>query len=75
MYWHELTLEQRITVCKSGMIVQQFLDTYQVPSWCDDPDMIDPVFGCWSLFSNNSVTESFCKDCEEYKNVEENSFA
>ena len=70
-YWHELTEEQRVAVRKSGISVHEFIATYQVPLWCDDSDMIDPVFGCWSLCSNKSVTESFCKGCEEYKNVEE----
>ena len=68
-YWHELTEEQRIAVRKSGMSVHEFLNIYQVPQWCGDPDMIDPVFGCWSLCSNTSVTESSCSNCE-YKIIE-----
>ena len=37
------------------------------PKWCNYPDATRPIFGCWSLFGGLVKDESYCKDCDCYK--------
>ena len=41
------------------------------PKWCDYPDATRPFFGCWSLLDGLVKEESYCKDCDCYKQLKD----
>lgn len=58
--FHETTPEER-----EGLTIQQAMERYTQPKWCDYPEALDGRMGCWSLLSNPSaITPDYCKNCE-----------
>lgn len=41
------------------------------PKWCNYPDATTPTLGCWSLLDGLVKDESYCKDCDCYKQLKE----
>jgi hypothetical protein len=69
-YWHQIELEQQEEILKTpGLTVQEFLDTYDQPDWCNYPDALDGPMGCWSLLFSKSVRSiKDCGNCDCIKN-------
>ena len=80
-YWHELTLDEQRAILDmrdperatmlglpEGLTVFEFLEQYNQPDWCEYPNALAGVMGCWSLMSvgNKKVisVENDCGDCE-----------
>jgi hypothetical protein len=67
IYWHELTDEQRLDIWDNGgLTVGQFMKKYSQPEWCEYPDALQPMMGCWSLvmLPIHAKTMDYCKNCE-----------
>ena len=41
------------------------------PKWCNYPDATTPTLGCWSLLDGLVKDESYCKDCDRYKQLKD----
>ena len=70
IYWHELTDEQRLDIWdNSGLTVVEFMKKYSQPEWCEYPDALQPMMGCWSLIMLpiQAKTKAYCKNCEYFK--------
>jgi hypothetical protein len=68
-YFHELTDEEYQQLMDSGITVNQLLDTYLKPDWCNYPGALDGPMGCWSLFYRfkGNVSREYCKDCDDFR--------
>lgn len=65
-YWHELSKEERNTICASAITVRTMLDTYLQPKWCCYFKALDGAAGCWALVFGYINGESDCINCELY---------
>ena len=66
-YFHELTEEEYEALKNSGATWADVMANYKQPDWCDYPDALEGVMGCWSLIYRKPVSETYCKDCECFK--------
>lgn len=65
--WHKLTNEQRSEVFKKKPTVSEFISEFKQPSWCEYPEALSPIVGCWSLCKENTtVSTEFCKGCDQF---------
>lgn len=69
-YWHEIPqeeVEQRIAEKRTN---QYIMDNYAQPDWCNYPDALNGIMGCWALVDNApggtraKISHEFCKNCE-----------
>lgn len=68
-YWHELPQKKVDRLIKNKIIVSEILKKYKQPDWCNYPDALVGVMGCWSLISNEPngvISRKFCSDCDSF---------
>ena len=71
-YWHKLKQEELDRILKSGITVKEALEKYKQPDWCNYPDALAGMTGCWSLTGNEpngtrtKISRKYCKGCECY---------
>lgn len=63
-YFHELTDDEFNELKESGINLGELAVKYPQPDWCDYPDALLGVMGCWSLVYRCGVSESYCKECD-----------
>lgn len=65
-YWHEVEQVEVDEFIRSKQTVADITDKYMQPEWCDYPDALLGVMGCWSLVGDlrTSISPDFCKDCD-----------
>lgn len=69
-YWHELSQKRIEKIIKDGITVKECLKQYKQPDWCNYPDALAGIMGCWSLTSNEKdglrtkISKEFCKNCD-----------
>lgn len=73
-YWHELPQEEVDQVLNSELTFGEIEGKYKPPIWCNyGPDVLHPLWGCWSLTDNQPnglrtcISETYCKNCEMFK--------
>jgi hypothetical protein len=67
VYWHILTKKRKKEIMNSGMTMAEFMKQYKQPSWCDYPDALESLMGCWSLMvSLTNVSKKYCNKCDCY---------
>lgn len=70
-YWHELPQEKINELIESKVTLAYVMKNYKQPKWCNYPNALEGLMGCWSLNDNKpdglrtKISESFCKDCPE----------
>ena len=72
-YWHNLTYEEQRNVFQILGTVQELMDEYSQPGWCNYPDALSCMQGCWSLCSTSEkIVDSYasCEGCELRKEIE-----
>ncbi len=66
-YWHRLSKKEKRYILDSNIPVKEFLKQYHQPSWCDYPEALAGLMGCWSLMvSLTYVSKRYCKNCDCY---------
>lgn len=67
IYFHALTPEERKGILESHMTAGEFMEKYSQPEWCNYPEALTPIMGCWSLVSDHiTVNNESCKTCDLY---------
>jgi hypothetical protein len=72
-YFHELTPEQIETLLKGKCTWGNLAKNYRQPEWCNYPDALEGIMGCWSLIDmtkdgyRTKISREYCKDCPEFK--------
>ncbi len=65
-YFHELTEEQRLELMKDSMTLGEMMEQYSQPDWCEYPNALESIMGCWGLFYGSVKKDEKCKTCECY---------
>ena len=66
-YWHELsdtTIRRLITKRTTW---GEIMGRYKQPDWCNYPDALEGIMGCWSLTGINTrkqISKAYCKKCD-----------
>jgi hypothetical protein len=63
-YFHELTIDEYNQLKASGATWEDVEDTYDQPAWCNYPDALAGIMGCWSLIELSVKDKSYCCACE-----------
>ncbi len=71
-YFHELTEKEFKKLQKTHMTWDECAKEYPQPLWCNYPDAVQGLMGCWSLMSfdkngKNWITgRRYCQKCDLY---------
>jgi hypothetical protein len=65
--FHEVTEEEFKGMCDSKKTWADIKKEYKQPDWCDYPEALDGIMGCWSLTGRKVKKQSYCIGCPEYK--------
>jgi hypothetical protein len=71
IFWHELTHKKKTAISraikKQDRTSEEFMSMFKQPTWCEYPDALAGMMGCWSLVSKSksiTIDEEYCKTCE-----------
>lgn len=68
-FWHRVG--QKVVDSINGNKTWQYvMDNFKQPTWCNYPEALSGIMGCWTLTSDEGrqkISRKFCKDCECYK--------
>lgn len=63
--WIEVPTEKQEKILRSKMLVGAFLKKYSQPDWCNYPEALAGMMGCWSLTLPGKIRAfKDCKGCE-----------
>lgn len=63
--WNEVNEKEQKEIISNGEITwEQFADRYDQPEWCNYPDALHGMFGCWSLLFKRRERAEDCRNCE-----------
>ena len=65
-YFHELTEAEFNEIVKENITWEECAKRYPQPKWCNYPDAVCGVMGCWSLMGFMVTNEDYCKNCDCY---------
>lgn len=66
-YFHELTGDEFQALVDAGIRWNQLSEMYPQPEWCEYPNALDGLMGCWSLTGRLVTGEDFCQNCDLYQ--------
>ena len=70
-YWHELTDEEMQIMFDAKVKIGWVVENIKQPDWCEYPNALEGVMGCWSLIDVNDlrkkICHEFCKNCDCYR--------
>ena len=66
-YFHELTQDEFGKIVDSHMTWGECAKQYPQPVWCDYPDAVEGMMGCWSLMSHIIKKPSSCYGCDLFR--------
>lgn len=70
-YFHELSDSWLYKLRKRKEKLKYLFDHYRQPVWCDYPEAMGGVMGCWSLVDlfnlRHKISRNFCRDCDLYR--------
>jgi len=63
-FWHRINEYDQLYIQEhSGMTIGQFMKKFKQPDWCDYPDALQGIFGCWSLYYRYIHNIGNCENC------------
>jgi len=68
-YFHELTEKEFKELLKKKLTWGELAIDYPQPIWCDYPDALLGMMGCWSLMDFMVKDETYCEDCSHYRPI------
>jgi hypothetical protein len=78
-YFHEVPQSEIDELEEKGLLtVGYVMSNYKQPDWCQYPDALAGVMGCWSLMAKDTrskISKDFCSNCDYFspsKNVNSN---
>ena len=69
-YFHELEQTEIDTLISDKKTVGYIMKNYKQPEWCNCPEALSMIMGCWSLCDlskdglRTKISKDFCKDCD-----------
>lgn len=48
----------------AGYTVGDLLNDYRQPDWCQHPNAVQGMLGCWSLWHGMVTGRDYCRTCE-----------
>ena len=69
-YFHQLRAEEYSWLVKEKTIWGELQTSFPQPQWCNYPQAVYGLMGCWSLIYFMVTGESYCKNCDCYKKRE-----
>jgi hypothetical protein len=57
------------TLCDANTTWQWIMENFDQPEWCNYPDALSGMMGCWSLVGRYVTGKKYCKNCECNKRV------
>jgi len=71
VYWHKLSREEQIRFIEEKtkdrkLTIKEFMQMVKQPDWCDCPNAMEGIMGCWGLFFGYIHNKGDCKNCEFY---------
>lgn len=70
-YWHRLTDKEIQELIDAKITYDELAETVKQPTWCQYPDALKGIMGCWSLTGSarKKISHKFCKGCDCYKSA------
>lgn len=68
-FFHEISDEEFQKLVTDEATVEFILENYEQPTWCDYPEALSMIMGCWSLCDKDLrkvISEKYCASCECY---------
>lgn len=65
-YFHELTKKEYKKLVNKKISYAELARLHPQPIWCNYPDAVMGMMGCWSLVGFMIKKEDDCKNCECY---------
>jgi len=69
-YFHQMTTEKRSQIETAGWTWGDVKEHFVPPAWCQYPDALNGVGGCWSLIGGIVTGEDFCKTCDCHRDFD-----
>jgi hypothetical protein len=72
-YWHELNDEEYASLMSKEPSIEDIMDNYEQPTWCEMPEALNPLYGCEELTGVDSRYDvsprncSWCQFCRKPK--------
>jgi len=69
-YFHELSESEIDLLIKDKVTISDILENYKQPDWCNYPDALSMIMGCWSLCDlrkdgkRSKINVNFCSTCD-----------
>lgn len=64
--FHKLRIEEIRWLIKEGNTFAELEKDFPQPAWCNYPQAVFGVMGCWSLMSGMISGKEACTDCDCY---------
>jgi hypothetical protein len=72
-YWHKLQDSTIKRLVKNKVTIQECMKRYKQPDWCEYPNALEGVMGCWSLMDSmdlrHKISLEYCASCECCKGI------
>jgi hypothetical protein len=71
-YFHEISEDEYNELISKEVTWGYISANYLQPLWCNYPEALNGMYGCWALTDNDgraSISVDFCKNCECFKNL------
>ena len=66
-YFHQTTPEEKFEIYNRRMKMSCISKTYPKPSWCNNKQALDGLFGCQDLWTGFIKNEIDCETCADFK--------
>ena len=67
-FFHRLSVRKQHEALTSSMTVREFMEAFRQPRWCNYPEALEGVLGCWSLIIPGRIRrQQDCVNCDERK--------
>lgn len=63
-FFHELSDDAYKALEDGGATWGDIMERFDQPEWCDYPNALEGVMGCWSLIYRKVKDESRCLNCD-----------
>jgi hypothetical protein len=67
-FWHRLPDWKIQKMIKEGVSNGFVVENYRQPTWCNYPEALNGVMGCWSLTDifglRKMISKKFCSECD-----------
>jgi hypothetical protein len=67
-YFHTLSDSTVKRLIRKGTTLVELKKRYKQPDWCNYPDALAGIMGCWSLMDlldlRHQISKQYCKGCD-----------